>query len=551
MSAERIGSGSSSSTASWAVGARPPTPPEDAAAPPSRSSAGASMRPSAEQVAACVLEGSTRSPTTIGMTTLRTLAARSSACGSASSSYSRARKSMKAARKVGDMSAAACSEHCLSSSVLGGSTEAITCLTSSVSACLGMSCRKAVTQPSACARCRSCASTFSRVSLETASTRRPSTAPHILRTSPSRALLAIQSGSRWSSERSNSHAAPERSSPRPASAAAAESAPTSRWLGQPKGVSGIAETSVAAACACACTASSAFSRSLGCSSAMAWAAMSCCSACSSRGARRLGKARARAKRQWHAASRTARLGWRCSEDRGRSPPRSWSRASAATSRSCCSSWASSLSEQRTTASEEALVVAERARAVAIATWPRSERVSPSPARSTCVMYVCGGRFSWFCAREPSSASRNRPACLSRSGRFIERSSRTAARVMPARTSRVAPARAKGAISAAVTASIAEPAALPPAEVAPLPLSALLEPPNLKPPSLMPLLAAGLGASLPASFFPSLYGASSAASERSPSAAAAAARTGCSGSSRLLTHSVVSCSTRSPCHSCSA
>ena len=57
--------------------------------------------------------------------------------------------------------------------------------------------------------------------------------------------------------------------------------------------------------------------------------------------------------------------------------------------------------------------------------------------------------------------------------------------MPARTSRVAPARAKGAISAAVTASIAEPAALPPAEVAPLALSVLLEPPNLKPPSLMP------------------------------------------------------------------
>eukprot|EP00964_Phaeocystis_antarctica_P063965 scaffold38423_cov45-Phaeocystis_antarctica.AAC.1 len=32
--------------------------------------------------------------------------------------------------------------------------------------------------------------------------------------------------------------------------------------------------------------------------------MSCCSACSRRGARRLGKARARPKRQWHAASRT-------------------------------------------------------------------------------------------------------------------------------------------------------------------------------------------------------------------------------------------------------
>ena len=41
------------------------------------------------------------------------------------------------------------------------------CLTSSVSACLGISCRKEVTQPSACARWRSWASTTSRVSLET------------------------------------------------------------------------------------------------------------------------------------------------------------------------------------------------------------------------------------------------------------------------------------------------------------------------------------------------------------------------------------------------
>ena len=58
----------------------------------------------------------------------------------------------------------------------------------------------------------------------------------------------------------------------------------------------------------------------------------------------------------------------------------------------------------------------------------------------------------------------------------------------------------------------------------------------------PLLGAGLGGSLPVSFLPTLYGASSAASDRSPSAVAAAARTVCSGSSRLLTHSAVSCST---------
>ena len=66
--------------------APPPPPPPGAAPPPSTSSAEASISARAEHVAACVLDGSTMSPTTIGITTLSTLAARSSLYGSASSS---------------------------------------------------------------------------------------------------------------------------------------------------------------------------------------------------------------------------------------------------------------------------------------------------------------------------------------------------------------------------------------------------------------------------------------------------------------------------------